>query len=321
MSEAAETRVERMASATRDPVVVLHKFNKLRSREPERVVLVVEGDEDPIFYSVIADRCGLGDKFLSLVAGGKDLVLGFRELLKASVEANRGKGVAFAIDRDFDDLKGFSPGPELYCTPTYSIENILSAPSTLRALLYNEFKLHDPDLMSDVDKVTTLYEAAATTFAKEFYDVNLLIYFGRTKSIQHCGATIREIEDATNRMFSLDPSNLSIQCNFKGDSAAEAVKFTKEVKISDASIVATEFSALEPQTRWRGKYWLGLLIRIVSVLLEDRNSNTPRFFARGRGKVRMSLATDSVFRLLASACDIPPCMRQYFVQLPANALH
>jgi hypothetical protein len=321
MNELAETRVQRMANAARDPIVVLHKFNKLRSREPERIVLVVEGDEDPIFYSVIADRCGLNDKFLSLVAGGKDLVLGFRELLKASVEANRGKGVAFTIDRDFDDLKGFSPGPELYCTPTYSIENIATASSTIKTLLCNEFKLHDPDLIGDVDKVTKLYEDAAALFAKEFYDINLLIYFGRTKSIQHCGATIRDIEDTSNRLFSLDPATLLIKCNFKGDAAAEVVRFTKEVKISDASSVAASFSELEPQTRWRGKFWLSLFIRMTSVLIEDRNSNNPRFFTRGRGKVRLSMATDSVFRLLASACDIPPCMRQYFGQLSANALH
>ena len=98
MSE-MESRVDRMARAARDPVVVLHKFNKLRSQRPEQLVLVVEGDEDPIFYSVIAQRCGVQDDFLALVAGGKDLVLGFRELLKVSLEAKRGAGVAFAVER------------------------------------------------------------------------------------------------------------------------------------------------------------------------------------------------------------------------------
>lgn len=321
MSEPVESRIQKMANATKDPIVVLHKFNKLRSREPERIILVVEGDEDPIFYSVISDRCGSGDQFLSLVAGGKDLILGFRELLKTNVEANRGRGVAFAIDRDFDDLKGFPPGPDLYCTPTYSIENIACAPSAIRALLYNEFKLHDPDLLGDVERVARLYEQVSVSFAREFRDINLLIFFGRTKSIERCGAIIREIEDAPSRLFSLDPATLSITCNFKGDAATEAVKFSKEVCLSDALIAEADFSKLDPQTRWRGKFWLALLVRVTAVLLEDRNSASPRFFTRGRGKIRMNIASDSVFRVLASACEIPPCMKEYFRQLPARALH
>lgn len=319
MSE-GDSRVERMANAARDPIVILHKFNKLRSREPERLVLVVEGDEDPIFYSVVAERCGMNEKFLSLVAGGKDLVLGFRQLLKASVEAKRGKGVAFAVDRDFDDLKGFNSGPELYCTPTYSIENIACSSEAIRALLYNEFKLHDPDLIGDLDKIMGLYEQVTASFAQEFRDINLLIYFGRTESFQRCGAAIRDIDDTPNRLFTLHAETLAVTCAFKGDAAAEIVKFTSEVRLSDAMPVATKFDSLEPRTRWRGKFWLALLVRITSILLEDRNSANPRFFSRGRGKVRLNVATDSVFRLLASACEVPPCMRTFFAQLPANAL-
>lgn len=319
MSE-ADSRVDRMARAARDPVVVLHKFNKLRSKEPERLVLVVEGDEDPIFYSVIAQRCGAKEGFLALVAGGKDLVLGFRELLKASLEAKRGAGVAFAVDRDFDDLKGFSSGVDLYCTPAYSIENIACSSVAIRSLLYHEFKLHDPELLDDVDRITKLYDGVCAAFAAEVHDINLLIYFGRTESARRCGASIRDIEESANRVFSLNSESLAVSCAFKGDAASEIVRFTAPVSIADAAPALPAFSALEPRMRWRGKFWFALVVRFLSILVEDRNSTNPRFFTRGRGKVKLNLATDSAFRLLASACEVPPCMNAFFAQLPANAL-
>lgn len=319
MSE-MESRVDRMARAARDPVVVLHKFNKLRSQRPEQLVLVVEGDEDPIFYSVIAQRCGVQDDFLALVAGGKDLVLGFRELLKVSLEAKRGAGVAFAVDRDFDDLKGFESGADIYCTPTYSIENIACSPAAIKNLLYYEFKLHDPELLGDIDRVAEIYDDVSAKFVAEVRDINLLIYFGRTDSMRLCGASIRDIEERANRIFSLNAENLAINCNFKGDAATEIVRFTAPVSIGDAILALPRFSALEPRERWRGKFWLALVVRFLSILVEDRNSSSPRFFACGRGKIKLNLASDSVFRLLASACEIPPCMRFFFAQLPQNAL-
>jgi hypothetical protein len=320
MTEAADSRVQKMANATKDPIVVLHKFNKLRTRDPNSLVLVVEGDDDPVFYSVAANRCGLEVPFLSLVAGGKDLVLGFRELLKNSVEAKRGAGVAFAVDRDFDDLKGYAPGPDLYCTPTYSIENIICSPNAFRHLLYHEFKLHDPDLLGDVERLAMAYEKIQGEFAAETRDLNLLIFFGRTRSLECCGASIRDIDDTPARLFSIDASSLAVVCHFRGDAATQIVRFSREVRLADASVVESTFSELEPFARWRGKFWLALLRRLLSVLQEDRNSTSPRHFSRGRGKVRLSPASDSIFRILGSACEIPPCMRLFFAQLQEHAL-
>lgn len=320
MSELLDPRIQKMASATKDPIVVLHKFNKLRTRDVNQLVLVVEGDEDPIFYSVIANRCGLATPFLCLVAGGKDLVLGFRELLKTSIEAKLGAGVSFAVDRDFDDLKGYPEGTDLYCTPTYSIENIACAPSAFRQLLYHEFKLYDPEMAGDVDRLTQIYDKLICDFARECRDINLLIYFGRTRSIDVCGAAIREIDDTPTRLFSIDASSLNVTCHFRGDAANQIVKFSSMVKLLDAAVVESEFSQLEPFARWRGKFWLAFLQRFLSILQEDRNSALPQHFSRGRGKVRLNPASDSIFRILGSACDIPPCMRQFFVQLPVNSL-
>jgi hypothetical protein len=315
------SRVAQMAAAARDPIVVLHKYNKLRSKKPQQLVLVFEGVDDPIFYSVIAKRCGFTQQYLVLIADGKDILLGFRKLLMESVEARKGEGVAFFIDHDFDGLKGAPPGSDLYCTPTYAIENIAVAPKVVSTLLSNEFKLHDPDELDDTERLTSKYKEVVNEFATKIRDVNLLIYVGRTLTPGVIKSRLIEIDDTPKRIFTLDSDTLQIACHCTGESAIKIAKFSPPITIEEAQIALTEFNKLEPHTQWRGKFWLALLQKFLSILQEDRNSAEPKHFTKGKGKVRLNIATDSPFRILASACDIPDCMRSFFENLPQNALH
>lgn len=321
MSTLIEPRIEKMQRATRDPVVALHKFNKLRSRHPDDLVLVFEGYDDPVFYSVLADRCGFSEHYLVLVADGKDMVLGLRRLIAESAEAKRGTGVAFLIDNDYDGLKGHVSGPDLYCTPTYSIENLVADPSVLSKILYNEFKLQDPDLMPDVERNVSNYRRLIADFTKQVFDVNLLIYFGRIASIATCGARIVEIEESATKLFHINRETLQITSSCSGELAKTIVKFSSDIDLKYLDGVRSDFQTLDPLTQWRGKYWLELLRVFVDILQEDRNSTTPKHFKAGKGKVRLNLGSDTKFRILASVCGIPDCARAFFSSLPAAALH
>jgi len=60
--------------------------------------------------------------------------------------------------------------------------------------------------------------------------------------------------------------------------------------------------------------------RFVAFLCEDRNKATPTFFSKGGGKVSLSVSTNSVVRLLASACMLPACLTEFVADIEARKL-
>lgn len=319
MPEVAIDRAARMAEAARGPVVALHKYNKLRSTARDVLIFVFEGFADPIFYSVIAGRCGFEHNYLPLVVLGKESVLGLRRLLIGSVEASLGEGVAFFVDNDFDGMKGHALGQDVFCTPTYSIENIVAHSSVVENLLLNEFKLHDPDLLEDLENLKTVYSRVSSEFIQAARDVNLLIYFGRTASLENCGSKITGIDD-NKSIFRLDAKTLAVSANYLKEAAFSIVRFSSPFDFCETEYVAAKFDALNPQTHWRGKFWLDLTRKFIEILLEDRNTANPSHFRAGRGKVSLPLVGDSQFRVLATVCDIPSSLKQFFNALPESAL-
>lgn len=167
MVNITEPRIEKMRQSLRTPEVALLKYNKLKSQKPDMLIFVFEGYEDPIFYSVLVSRCNFKHAYSPLVVEGKDMVLGLRQLLQNSCEANLKAGVAFFIDNDFDGLKNYDDGSDIYCTPTYSIENIAVTTSVLEQLLTHEFRLHDPDLKDDIKRNVKAYEKLIDDFTKK----------------------------------------------------------------------------------------------------------------------------------------------------------
>lgn len=315
-----EARIAKMINATRDPIVALSKYNKLRTRFKSDLVLVFEGNEDPIFYTIAAQRSGTKHQFKSFVANGKDMVLGLRKLISESIEVEKGDGVAFLVDADFDGIKHYSPGKDVYVTPTYSIENIVCSVTALQHLLELEFKLHSHDYQQDIEKITEIYSNVFKTFYSEMKDVNLLIYFGRTKSMEMLGSRISSIDDKNASFFKFDKNTLAVSCQCKGNEVKKFIKFDIDFDLNEAQSVLDEFNNLDPQTKWRGKFHFELFIQLVQALVEDRNLRTPKYFSQGKGNVKLNFSSDSAFRILSTACEIPTCLTEFLRNLPANAM-
>lgn len=316
----SQEKIQQLSAATRSPAVALMKFNKLRSKHRNGMVFAFEGQEDPIFYAMAAQRLDFTQTFHPLVLNGKDMVLGLRALLTNSMEADKGEGVAFFIDSDFDGLKGHAAGPDIYVTPTYSIENIVCSVSSLKSLLRFEFKLYEDDLEDDIDKICTYYQNTLNSFQLEMRDVNLLIYFGRKFSQRMLNSKIISINDQLDKYFTLNANTLTISSNCKGNAAKNQVRFDCDFDFSETNIASNEFDKLDPQTSWRGKFIFHMFTKFIQAIAEDRNLQQPKFFRKGKGKVKLNLATDTSYRVLTTACELPQCLKHFLMALPAKAL-
>ncbi|RYH54306.1 MAG: DUF4435 domain-containing protein [Alcaligenaceae bacterium] len=266
-------------------------------------------------------RCDFKLPFHVLVVDGKDMVLGLRRLLTESKEAILGDGVAFFIDADFDGLKGHDPGSDLYITPTYSIENVLANASSLRSLLNLEFKLYEEGLHNDLEPILELYSNALTDFFQKIRNVNRLIFFGRTKSREISNCEIRTIEDSSDRFFKFNRNTFLTTSECDGEKIKDLVVFDADFDLQAVDAIDADFEKLDPSNQWRGKFHFSFFNQFLSALVEDRNSANPKYFTKGKGRIRLNLATDSAFRLLSTACEVPPCLRAFFSELPKGALH
>lgn len=302
---------ERLSKKKDAAAVSIMKFNKLRGKLPNEIFAIVEGDEDPVFYSAIFGRLGFDRHHIFFIANGKDNVLKLRDYIYRSKEAPKsGKNIYF-VDRDFDGLKGMPPGDDLYVTPTYSIENIAVSQSGLQKLLLTRFKLAEEETINDIKSVLEKFETLLEQHQEAFAEANRLIHFVRKKSLSGEKYTSGSINDSLSKFADLESADLTVKKIATGNDLLALLSICREIDALEFDKLLNEFQTLNPQTQWRGKFLYYLFRRFVGILVEDRNSKTPSFFSKGGGKVSLDTSPNSFIGTLASLCEIPDCLRNF----------
>lgn len=293
--------------------VTILQFNKLRGRLPEVQILVVEGTEDPIFYSAIVGRLQIEGCDYFFVANGKENSLGLREHLRLSKEMPKGGGTLFFVDRDFDGLKGRVPGADIYVTPTYSIENIVVCKRALRHLLLTQFRLINSDGIGDVEGIMARYDTLIEQHKIELKDANRIIHFIRSRRLAGEKYTDGSISSVPWKFADLDRATLTVKKTASGNQLNELVSLCKPIEPAKLQELSANFESLDSHRDWRGKFVFYLFRQFVGALVEDRNNKTPRYFSSGSGRVSLDTSTNSFFGLLSSVCDIPPCLSDFLL--------
>lgn len=291
--------------------VSIMRFNKFRGKLPDERILVVEGNEDPVFYSAIFNRLRIKDCEIFFIAKGKDNVLGLRDYISRSKEAAKTGETIYFIDKDFDGLKGMPPGNDIYITPTYSIENIVVCRSALRQLLLTRFKLADAETFDDVDRILGKFDELLTQHEIALAEANRIIHFVRKRSLAGEKYTSGSISENCSKFADVDHADLSVKQQATGNALLELIAVCRTIDATEFEKLENEFCSLNSVTEWRGKFLFYLFRRFVSILSEDRNSKAPLFFSKGGGKISLDTSANSFIGTLASLCEIPDCLRDF----------
>lgn len=115
-------------------VVLKTELAILRNREPDCTAIVFEGKPDAIVFEVWINRINSEFEWTTLIAEGKGNLLNFRAMLGRDV-TGLADGTYSIIDCDYDELRAFQPGDDIYVLPAHSIENILTAPESIDRLI------------------------------------------------------------------------------------------------------------------------------------------------------------------------------------------
>lgn len=296
------TRLDRLRLAREIPQVALLRYNQIRSKSTGQLILAFEGKDDVAFYDAILIRLLGKVDYAPLVCDGKDRVLGLRVLLSRSTTAGA-KDVRYFIDKDFDGLKGHKPGNDLYCTPTYSIENLLVDEQILLTLLRGEYRCSDENAADDIARIRGLYGDRLTEFLGLLKETNQLIHYARTLNIH-----INSIENDLKKYVQV--SLEQVHSANPRTPPWKLIGMPKEVPNVDLVPYDHAFNELDPIREWRGKFVFAFFRKFLAELKEDRGCKAPRYFNK-RAVMSFNPQGD-ITRSLASIAEIPPCLAEFF---------
>lgn len=291
-----------LIQATHSPTELL-EYNKLRSKNSSAWIFSVEGKDDIHFYQVVCQRLNFPHTYKFLLCNGKDKVLNLHQTLRSSIAATGIDLTKFFIDHDFDGLKGHHKSDALYCTPSYSIENLLISESVLREILISTFLCIGEEEEESISKVIELYRLRINDFNRAIKAVNLKLFFARKKGLQ---GEPRGIDRKLVKKF-LDIDLCQIQqktnCN---DSIDYLLGFDN---IPSCNELEHEFEIMKPCRDWRGKFHYDFFVKFIELLASDRSSSSPTIFSRKRG-INFQ-AGQSHIQNFAIFFEIPMCLKHF----------
>ncbi|MFU2489511.1 DUF4435 domain-containing protein [Thauera sp. WH-1] len=267
--DAKEISLLRSMREARDaPAVHKASLAALRAHKPDAVAFACEGVDDKkvYFHWIRNSQIKFGYEFI--VCNGKEKVLRFRELLRRDV-TGLNKGVYFFIDKDFDGLKGYDKGPDVYVTETYSFENALVTSEVLREILTVDMHCHSAPQIRDA--VVEKFEEVYSSFLDVTRAHNHRIYLAR-----RLGIDSKPLPDKLNRLATVG----LLKVGFADKSVDEAIVLDREPSQSEINQHDADFCSLDPKRDYRGKFALLFFVRWLELLGKDRNSEESFLFKR-----------------------------------------
>lgn len=238
-----------------------HKLRlvNLRAEAPDAIIFVFEGDDDRGVYFSWVRYLDATFTYEPLTCNGKSGVLKLKEAVDRDA-GNLAEGVYFFIDRDFDDARGHGASDALYMTDAYSIENYLVTSDVLDQVLSIEFHCDGiPGVRAAViESFMQLYDE----FLRVTRDINFELFVARRLAIdleQSLGSNI-------GKFVRIDLSSV-VRLEI---SAFDVIRPRRPVTEDEKAALSAEFDALEPRSRYRGKFALAFLLRWLEILVRDR---------------------------------------------------
>ena len=306
-------RINQLREARKRPQTLLLGYLTLRSKNHNSLICIFEGNDDVQFYQAFFSKNERNIDFIPFTCNGKDNVLELRKLLTDNCEEKENNYLtAYFIDKDFDDYKGYQPSNNIYCTPTYSIENILVSEHILKNLMQGEFHCNDEDGTEDTQAILTLYRERLKEFTTIFKEINLLIYHARINTI-----TLTNIEDDIRKYVKINIDK--IEQKYDSNAALSLLGYSIIPDSKKLSETKKAFEKLDPLNDWRGKFLFSFFIKFLSDLKEDRCNKTPSYFKKSK-KVNFNPHND-IIRILASIAKTPACLNKFISHLASICNH
>lgn len=304
---AAVTQVEHLRSGRKRAVVLKLLLSQFRSRDQSSPVLVFEGPEDVGPYEVWIRRIVDDAIYEPIPANGKGQLLEFRASL-ANDQNSLSNRVYFFVDRDFDELRGYPEGPDLFRTSAYSVENYLVTAKVLNGILLDEFKCAgDPN---ERESVTVCFSKVLKEFVEIMAAPNRRLF----QAVQ-LGIRILHKEEKIQKYISVSVDEVT--AIYSEVTAADTIRLEREVLTTECTAINQQFDLLPPLTRHRGKFALAFFLKWLDELAAERKNPKKGVFQKPCSITFSSAAI--TLRSLATRSEMPEGLREFISSIPHSA--
>lgn len=281
--------------------VVYHKF-ELYCKEENKAKLFCfyEGKDAPYYSPRIEEYF---KDYINFKCNNKLNVI---KLYKKIKNKKSNYQLAFFVDRDFDSPLS---NPDIYETPTYSIENLYCDTKTISKILKNEYLLNDED--SEFLEIINIYKANISDYMNKILLFNSWYHsLKRKKELQGLPTTGVSLDDKLPTKFlKLEISN--IECSYTFDCIKS--HYTNAVDVSEEEVQNSlqELSQGNLLGNIRGKYLVTFLIKFIDYLtLDSKKSKT--FI---KENINFSTNKSIVLSHLSNYASTPSCLNDYLNSL------
>ncbi|MFY2087678.1 DUF4435 domain-containing protein [Achromobacter xylosoxidans] len=290
--------LQRMREARNSPAVHKITLATIRANNSDCIVFVCEGVDDKKVYFHWLRIIDPSLDYEFQICNGKGKLLDFREMLRRDA-SGLNKNVYFIVDHDFDGLRNYPSGSDIYVSETYSFENWLVSREVLNSILCVELHCHGESALRE--EVISAFNALYEKFLEITRPHNERIFLARRLGIG--------IKPLPTRLAKLADVTLT-EVRQQKEPTNSVICLEREPCPSEIGQGRQEFDKLNPRQNYRGKFALLFFLRWLELLGHDRNSEESIFFknasrspARANGQIPLSA--------LAAKSLPPPSFRAF----------
>lgn len=235
--------VKALVEARERPAVIKLSFLSFKTKNPDKNIITVEGDDDKIVYSNWISRCHPEIEYEFFTCGGKRAIRQLKNLLLED-KGNAGENVYFIVDRDYDDLKGFNCTNNVFMLEGYSFENYLVTAEAIDHIVKVGFPLR---------MTTETREMLCHKFQDDFIRfMDIASIWNRNIFISRCSSIDIDkiIPSGLTKIATVKIGEITVGSH----NAEDVIPRPPSLSQADVDLLVSEFETLEPSTRHRGKF-------------------------------------------------------------------
>lgn len=304
MSDIVENLLEESVS----DCVAYTEFMLNYKKSEDNLYCFFEGNEDRFYYSIRIDLLSATNDNIGFICGGKEKVLKVHKLIKDN-NYYRNVKTSFYIDSDYDKNE---INPDIYITPTYSIENLYCTKESFEKILISEFKMNSGD--NDFIKCVENYLYIQDKFNEQTLLLNAWLACQADYRNEHKTYTYLKIDNKVKTFFDkivlTDLSAIKALQEIKTKVDIENI-FVDSPVIEDSKLEekVEYFKTINKSDKFRGKFILRLLENYLCRLQSISGVNPEMFEKKYSSNLRFEYAT--ICSNLSQYATTPNCLKDY----------
>jgi hypothetical protein len=308
--------VEKLRLESSSGHVAYTEFILKLKRKQDCLFCFFEGKDDNKYYGIRIDNI-CQREFLPIECGGKENVITLKKLIDAQEEYKK-ISVAYFVDSDFDKKIEIE---NVYCLPSYSIENQYSTIDTLARILKNEFSLEEDD--NDFSRILIIFKVLQDEFHKETTLINAWLAC-QSDNRKNLGIkTYLKIESTIGHYFtSIINSDLLTIRNFEDLNNLSTIQslFSDAPQISqdELNLKIDYLKTQDPEINYRGKFELIFFINFLDKLKSEICKKRSPLFER-KTKCSLRFEHPTALTSLSIYAGTPKCLIKYLNQKKMTA--